>query len=102
MNVACGRLGLAGDQPQQRGFAAAVASDKASPLAPQRQRQAVKEGASVRRGEGNGVQDNRWHGELPEWIGIAARTAGRNPLRAPWGWRTRTSYIEIRGPRRNR
>ena len=73
MDRAFDRLRCAGDQAQQRGLAAAIASDKAGALAPQRKRQAIEERASVRRGKGNRVQDNRWHGELPEWIGIAAR-----------------------------
>ncbi len=61
------RFDLAADQAQQRGLAAAVAADNAGPLAPDCEGQSVKELASVRRGEGNRIQNNkRGHGELPK------------------------------------
>ena len=61
------RFDLARDQAQQRGFAAAVAADKAGALAPERERQSIEQRASVRRGEGDGIQNEKGgHGELPK------------------------------------
>ena len=50
----------------------------------ERQRQSVEQRASVRRGEGNGIQNEKCgHGELPKWTGVAARSALRCPFQSP-------------------
>ncbi|MEH2526028.1 hypothetical protein V1288_003937 [Bradyrhizobium sp. AZCC 2176] len=55
------------DQAKQGGFAAAVAADKAGALTPQGERQSIEQRASVRRGEGDGIQNEKGrHGELPK------------------------------------
>jgi len=61
------RFDLARDQAKQCGFAAAVAADKAGALAPEGERQSIEQRASVRRGEGDGIQNEKGrHGELPK------------------------------------
>ena len=58
---------LARDQAKQCGFAAAIAADNAGALAPDRERQSIEQRASVRRGEGDGIQNEKGrHGELPK------------------------------------
>jgi hypothetical protein len=74
LNRSARRFDSACDQMQQRRLATAIASDEAGPLTPQRKRQSVEQLASVRRNEGNGIQNNkRGHGELPKWTGFAER-----------------------------
>ena len=61
------RFDVACDQAKQCGFAAAVAADKAGALAPEGERQSIEQRASVRRGEGDGIQNEKGrHGELPK------------------------------------
>jgi len=63
---ACG-FDLACDQAKQCGFAGAVAADKAGAFAPDRERQSIEKRASVRRGEGDGIQNEKGrHGGLPK------------------------------------
>ena len=62
-----GWLDLARDQAEQCRFAGAVAADKAGALAPQGERQSIEQRASVRGGEGDGIQNEKGrHGELPK------------------------------------
>jgi hypothetical protein len=62
-----GGFDFARDQAKQCGFAAAVAADKAGALAPERKRQSIEQRASVRGGEGDGIQNEKGrHGELPK------------------------------------
>jgi hypothetical protein len=79
------RFDLACDQAKQCGFAAAVAADKAGALAPDRERQSIEQRASVRGGEGDGIENEKGrHGELPkmDW-GREARSALRCPFLSP-------------------
>jgi hypothetical protein len=78
------RLDLARDQAQQGGLAAAIAADKAGALASNGERQSVEQGTSVRRDEGDGIQNKKCgHGEFPKWTGVAERSAWRCPFLSP-------------------
>jgi hypothetical protein len=79
------RFDLARDQAKQCGFAAAVAADKAGALAADGERQSIEQRASVRGGEGDGIQNEKGrHGELPKMDGgRGARAALRCPFLSP-------------------